>query len=171
MFGDDKAAELYEKFKTDLFKVFNAYESQNSTAAPAFFSNSVAHMDVRSSGASSTDYASFVLENDEDDVQKSELETYLGEPILPTLTTQDEMNFDILVWWKMNSCKYPTLANIARDVLAMPVTSVASESMFSDGGTVLTTHRTSLSPDLVQAFLCLSDWLPDFFDADMEIVD
>ncbi|XP_026457126.1 zinc finger BED domain-containing protein RICESLEEPER 1-like [Papaver somniferum] len=122
MFGDDKAAELYEKFKTDLFKVFNAYESQNSTAAPAFFSNSVAHMDVRSSGASSTDYASFVLENDEDDVQKSELETYLGEPILPTLTAQDEMNFDILVWWKMNSCKYPTLANIARDVLAMPVT-------------------------------------------------
>ncbi|RZC75552.1 hypothetical protein C5167_051029 [Papaver somniferum] len=161
----------YEKFRIDLTKIFKAYESQNNTSAPAFFSNSVSRMDVRGPGTTNPDYATFLLENDEYDVKKSELETYLEEPILPTVSPQDEYNFDILSWWKLSAAKYPILSKIARDVLAVPVTSVASESMFSDGGRVLTTHRASLSPELVQALLCLSDWLPGSFDADMEVID
>ncbi|XP_026437954.1 zinc finger BED domain-containing protein RICESLEEPER 1-like [Papaver somniferum] len=85
---------------------------------------------------------------------------------------KDEYLFEILSWWKLNAPKYPTLAKMARDVLAIPVTSVASESMFSAGGRVLTTHRASLDPEVVEALLCLSDWLPDFIcDEDMEILE
>ena len=43
-------------------------------------------------------------------------------------TTQ---NFDILTWWKTNAHRYPILAQIARDVLAMPISTIASESAFS----------------------------------------
>ncbi|RZC57196.1 hypothetical protein C5167_004500 [Papaver somniferum] len=172
IFGDNERASVeYEKFRIDLTKIFKAYESQNNTSAPALFSNSVSRMDVRGPGTTNPDYATFLLENDEYDVQKSELETYLEEPILPTVSPQDEYNFDILSWWKLSAAKYPILSKIARDVLAVPVTSVASESMFSDGGRVLTTHRALLSPELVQALLCLSDWLPGSFDADMEVID
>ena len=39
--------------------------------------------------------------------------------------------FDILLWWKANSSKYPILSQITRDVLAISVSTIASESAFS----------------------------------------
>ncbi|KAH9686208.1 BED-type domain-containing protein [Citrus sinensis] len=59
---------------------------------------------------------------------KSELDTYLEEE---DKTTPD---FDILMWWKVNRSRYPILSEIARDLLAVPVSTVASESAFSAGG-------------------------------------
>jgi hypothetical protein len=55
-------------------------------------------------------------------------------------------NFDILNWWKVNSTKVLILSKITRDVLAIPVTTVASESAFSTGGHVLDPFRSSLAP-------------------------
>ncbi|KAF7143472.1 hypothetical protein RHSIM_Rhsim05G0163800 [Rhododendron simsii] len=42
-------------------------------------------------------------------------------------------SFDIFAWWKSSGLKYPTLQAIARDVLVVPVSTVASESLFSTG--------------------------------------
>ena len=42
--------------------------------------------------------------------------------------------FDILMWWKMNSSRYRVLSQIAHDVLAIFVSTVAFESAFSSGG-------------------------------------
>ncbi|KAE8714815.1 hypothetical protein F3Y22_tig00110187pilonHSYRG00079 [Hibiscus syriacus] len=36
--------------------------------------------------------------------------------------------FDILSWWKVNSPRFPVLSNMAKDVLAIPLSTVASES-------------------------------------------
>ncbi|XP_075492436.1 zinc finger BED domain-containing protein RICESLEEPER 2-like [Primulina tabacum] len=58
----------------------------------------------------------------------------------------------------VNSSKFPTLAEMARDVLAIPISTVASESAFSTGGRVLDSFRSSLTPRLVQALICLQDW-------------
>ena len=58
--------------------------------------------------------------------------TYLDEPVF-----QRNENFNILEWWKANAPKLPTLAKMARDVLTVPATTVASESTFSVGGRVL----------------------------------
>ena len=62
------------------------------------------------------------MENDVDNV-KSELDRYLDESLLPR--TED---FNILQWWKLNGVKYNVLYEIAKDVLAVPITTVASES-------------------------------------------
>ena len=70
---------------------------------------------------------------------KSELDHYLEENIFPR--TQD---FDILNWWKANGVRYPTLQLIARDILAIPVSTVASESAFSTSGRVVSTYRSRL---------------------------
>ena len=43
-------------------------------------------------------------------------------------------DFDILMWWKMNSSRYRVLSQIAHDVLAIFVSTVAFESAFSSGG-------------------------------------
>jgi len=39
-----------------------------------------------------------------------------------------------LIWWKTNWLKFPTLQAIVMDVLAIPITIVASKSAFSTSG-------------------------------------
>jgi len=85
---------------------------------------------------------------------RSELQQYLEEDFHP-LTA----DFDILKWWDVNSARYPTLGRIARDVLAVPASTVASESAFSTCGRVITDHRSSLAPETVEALICLGDWI------------
>ncbi|CAN1312021.1 Zinc finger BED domain-containing protein RICESLEEPER 2 [Linum perenne] len=61
---------------------------------------------------------------------------------------------------------------MARDVLAVPISSVASESAFSTGERVLSNFRSSLTPAIVEALICAEDWLqstsPDIFDPEEE---
>ena len=87
-------------------------------------------------------------------MSKSEYEKYLHE--------ENEVNrddFDILKWWKNNAARFPILARMARDVLAVPVSTVASQSAFSTSGHILNEFRTSLTPFMVQALVCAQDWL------------
>ncbi|GAV92143.1 Dimer_Tnp_hAT domain-containing protein/DUF4413 domain-containing protein, partial [Cephalotus follicularis] len=85
---------------------------------------------------------------------KSELEHYLEEDVLPR-----EETFDILAWWKSNGIKYPTLQTIARDIYAIPICTVASESTFSMGGRLVSSHRSRLHPTTVKALACTQSWL------------
>jgi hypothetical protein len=68
-------------------------------------------------------------------------------------------NFDILMWWKVNSTKFPILAEVARDVLAIPITTVASESAFSTGGRVIDPYRSFLAQKTIEALVCTQNWL------------
>uniref|UniRef100_A0A7N0VK88 HAT C-terminal dimerisation domain-containing protein n=1 Tax=Kalanchoe fedtschenkoi TaxID=63787 RepID=A0A7N0VK88_KALFE len=61
---------------------------------------------------------------------KTEMQIYLEEPLL---TLDSNAKCEILDWWKFNVCRYPMLSKIAHDVLAVPVTIVASEAAFSMG--------------------------------------
>ncbi|KAL4284773.1 hypothetical protein GQ457_16G007020 [Hibiscus cannabinus] len=87
-------------------------------------------------------------------VNKSELEKYLEDACEPNVP-----NFQILPWWKDQARRYPILHNVAKDVLAIPISTVASESAFSTGGRVLDSFRTSLTPKMVEALVCTQDWL------------
>ena len=87
-------------------------------------------------------------------VKKSELDKYLCDEC-----EQNEETFEILQFWKDQNKRYPILTMMARDVLAMPVSTVASESAFNTGGRVLDSFRTSLTPRIVEALICAQDWL------------
>ncbi|XP_028788017.1 zinc finger BED domain-containing protein RICESLEEPER 2-like [Neltuma alba] len=68
-------------------------------------------------------------------------------------------DFDILGWWKVNSFKYKILSLIARDVLAMRVSTVSSKSAFSTGGHIIDEFRSSLSSKMAEALICTQNWL------------
>ena len=90
--------------------------------------------------------------------KKDELETYLKESVEhPDLMIG--MEYDVLSWWKKNSAKYPILSSVARDVLALQVSSVASESAFSTSGRLLEPHRSSLTHYMVEVLMCTKQWL------------
>ncbi|CAI0387864.1 unnamed protein product [Linum tenue] len=84
----------------------------------------------------------------------TELDMYLAEDIIPRTA-----EFDLLLWWKLNGLKYPTLQSIARDFLAIPITSVPSESAFSSGGRLLDPHRSRLHYSTVEAMMCTRSWI------------
>ncbi|KAL8493872.1 hypothetical protein ACS0TY_024874 [Phlomoides rotata] len=55
--------------------------------------------------------------------------------------------------------RYPILSLIIKDIFAIPSSTVASESVFSLGKRVVDPFRSSLSPKMVEALVCTSDWL------------
>ncbi|KAF7140300.1 hypothetical protein RHSIM_Rhsim06G0070300 [Rhododendron simsii] len=106
---------------------------------------------------------------------KSELDRYLEEEQLPMCD-----DFGILGRWKSNGLKYPVLQAIARDVLAVPVSTIASESSFSTSGRMVSPSRNRLHPKTLEALMCTQSWLaalenevkvPTINDGDMDVDD
>ncbi|KAH9648221.1 BED-type domain-containing protein [Citrus sinensis] len=86
--------------------------------------------------------------------QKTQLELYLSEP-----RADRSSHLDILNFWKDNQVRYPELASMARDVLTIPISTVAFESTFSVCGRVLDQFRSSLKPETVESIVCSRDWI------------
>lgn len=104
---------------------------------------------------------------DEDDFARSKRQKVRAKPLrgevdnyLESATMPEDKDFNVLNWWK-NDTNYPTLRKIAKDILAIPVSSVASESAFSMGGRVISAHRSRLHSQTVEALMCLQSWLVD----------
>ncbi|KAA0043375.1 zinc finger BED domain-containing protein DAYSLEEPER-like [Cucumis melo var. makuwa] len=142
------------------------YSSKSSTKEEPQRSTSTSYLTLKRDGSSSKislpnkkdrhlKFEEFVsnVENDVNNV-KSKLDRYLDESLLPR--TKD---FNILQWWKLNGVKYNVLYEIAKDVLAVPITTVASESAFSIGGRHVGPHRSQIHENLLEALMCTQDWL------------
>jgi hypothetical protein len=70
----------------------------------------------------------------------------------------DEGNFlNPLDWWRDNSMKYPNLATLALEYLAIPATSAPSERVFSRAGRLLTMKRASLAPDIAERMMFIKE--------------
>ncbi|KAL2899637.1 putative AC transposase, partial [Bienertia sinuspersici] len=87
---------------------------------------------------------------------QSNVDAYLNFPLM---ARNSETPFNILEHWKSQAVSFPIMSCIAKDVLAVPITSVAAESSFSMGGRVLTKYKSSLRTDNVEAFVTTQNWL------------
>ncbi|CAM8982292.1 unnamed protein product [Rhodiola kirilowii] len=65
------------------------------------------------------------LEDSDEGVVGHEVDRYLLDPIVKAANPSD---YDILEWWKINGDKYPGLAALTKDIMAIQVSTVASES-------------------------------------------
>ena len=77
------------------------------------------------------------------------MDKYLSEDL------NDDDDFNILDWWKLNSHRFPIISQLARDVLGMPISTVAFESTFSTGGRVLDAYKSSLTPKVYKLLFVL----------------
>ena len=63
---------------------------------------------------------------------------------------------DPLAWWKGNKSRFPTLARIAREYLAIPAMSTPSERLFSAAGYISSQRRSRLSGENLNQLVFLN---------------
>ena len=84
--------------------------------------------------------------------ESAEIFEYLSARIEPS-------NKDPLEFWKNNATKYPILAKMAADYLAIPASSVPVECVFSDAKNLVSFKRKKLQAKSIKAIMCLNSWL------------
>uniref|UniRef100_A0A3Q7JFE8 HAT C-terminal dimerisation domain-containing protein n=1 Tax=Solanum lycopersicum TaxID=4081 RepID=A0A3Q7JFE8_SOLLC len=69
------------------------------------------------------------------------------------------------MWWKVNEPRFPILAEMVRDVLAIPISSVASECAFSTGGRSLLKNPNTNPEDFFKLHFPVEMvlWVTGFF--------
>ncbi|XP_076883743.1 zinc finger BED domain-containing protein RICESLEEPER 3-like [Bidens hawaiensis] len=90
--------------------------------------------------------------NSNDDI--TELQKYLKDA-----TMQNTEDFDILQRWKLNTSKYPTLSKMAKELLAIPLSTLPTESAFYIEKRVLDPYRSVLPVTIIEALVCTRDWV------------
>ncbi|KAL0711595.1 hypothetical protein Bca4012_018573 [Brassica carinata] len=93
------------------------------------------------------------------DEGSSELDIHLMERPVPRTSDRMGREFHVLSWWRRNSTKYPVLSELVKDVVAVQVSSVASESAFCISGRILDLYRSYLTPYMIESLTCTQQWL------------
>ena len=151
----EKAQYEIENLKKICYELLHVYQSNSKNPRSSQGSSIQVPNLPRFQQDDLTKLVAFLSESSSTNVTvNSELDHYLDEATLPW--TQD---FDILNWWKTLGIRYPTLQQIAKDFLAIPVSTVASESAFSTSGRVVSLHRSRLHPNTLEALMCSQSWL------------
>ena len=128
---------LYNNYKEKYGNNINSIKSLfTSTTSSHFYKGALEILKTRRK--TTTSYP-----NDTNDIDK-----YLS---VETIPFEDNENFDILIWWKIQQIKYQNLSIIVRDVLTVPISTVASKAAFSAGGRVVSQRRCNLSHGAVEA--------------------
>ncbi|KAJ3709069.1 hypothetical protein LUZ61_012774 [Rhynchospora tenuis] len=93
----------------------------------------------------------------------SELDEYLGEKVIDI----EDVDFDLLGWWKQNQSRFPILSRMARDILAVP----ACPYWVTDTINILKGREDDYFEDLealnevdrhlLEAEICSKDWILD----------
>ena len=84
---------------------------------------------------------------------------YLEEP---RLDKKQNSKLKVLSWWKEHYNRFPELSLMARDLMNIPITTVATESSFSIEKKILILYQSRLLPENVEATLCTKSWLYGF---------
>jgi hypothetical protein len=92
------------------------------------------------------------------ELSKSKLKKYLANEF----EDPSDTSFDILIGWKAISSKYLILLTVARDVLVISMSVVASKITFSIRGCVLYVFKSSLNPATIKALILFfyQNWIP-----------
>lgn len=149
--GDEVANEMVELVRDTMDRLYDDYSMADSPNVVVPSESERTHMEGDTIGCSDP-YAMVnsrherFLEAKKSTGCSNEIEKYLAE----NCESRKDVKFEILGWWKANSNRYQVLSKMARDVLAVPISTIASELAFSTRGHILDPFQSSLSPLTVQ---------------------
>lgn len=143
------AADRIKEVSSNLKDLFTEY-----SMAPSSSDHSVLPSTSNGSRDKLKGFDKFLFETSQSLNVTSDLEKYLEEPIFPR-----NCDFSILNWWKVHTPRYPILSVVARDFLAIPVSTLGLEVALSNRGRTLDEYRSMLTPDTREALICGQDWL------------
>lgn len=86
-----------------------------------------------------------------------ELSSYIAFPY--PRKSNDISSTEVIQFWKTHSQIYPNLSRMARKYLAIPITSVSSERLFSAARLAIPHTRCSLLPETIREEMLLKSWL------------
>ncbi|XP_031262506.1 zinc finger BED domain-containing protein RICESLEEPER 1-like [Pistacia vera] len=150
MYPHKEAQDKIDEVQAALYEIYEEYaaETQFANSEPPIEINKVQRDNVQRPKRTSSRFCQFVRTTETVQHEKSKLDRYLEEKCL--LWDKDDTSFDALQWWKVNQTNYRILFKMVREILAIPITTVASEATFSAGSRVIDTYQSSSSPDTVQ---------------------
>src|SRR6266487_905787 len=162
MYGAAKAKTIDAKLEELIGKLFDHYKSLHPIGFVASdvtsSSNNTIQSDVVTMGVGG-DVDMDVLhrrrvKRRQSEQKSSELVRYKEDEV-----EDDYERFELLKWWKSKTTKYFVLSLMARDILAIPISTVSFESAFSTGGRVLDAYRSSLKAETVESLICTQSWI------------
>ncbi|XP_072090486.1 zinc finger BED domain-containing protein RICESLEEPER 2-like [Arachis hypogaea] len=179
VYGLNQAKYMLKKLKDIIHKLFEYYSMiypLPDGSSSGSFNSSIASHDHGVGGENANeeedgfeDEFRLRVKKKQGEVKRNELERYMEDDMEDNVP-----GFDILRWWKLKSMKYYALAHMARDLLAIPVSTMSSKSAFSTSGRVLDQFRSSLSSSTVESLICSQNWLKTqekMYDLKQELED
>ncbi|XP_038714748.1 zinc finger BED domain-containing protein RICESLEEPER 2-like isoform X1 [Tripterygium wilfordii] len=147
--------EMYEQYACNFASTNEENSSQRSSKSQGEDVGSSSTVDMNSGWSK---FDEFIDMTENAPPAKSDLDVYLGE-VVYRCSQEEKGKWNALGWWRVNGLKYRILSKMASDVLAIPITTVASEATFSAGSRVIDTYRANLAPKTIEALMCGGDWV------------
>ncbi|XP_042752893.2 zinc finger BED domain-containing protein RICESLEEPER 2-like [Lactuca sativa] len=118
--------EMYEEY----LEIHDASVREAATPANGCGGNEVSKTSL---GSGWEAFGEFIKNTDLERPEKSELDMYLEEGVYRDPRQKGMDSFKALEWWNVHKLKYRVLSKMVMDVLAIPISTVASEATFSAG--------------------------------------
>ena len=152
LYPDREARENVAKVREALYEIYEEYVREyqyggENSAETHVLDSGMSDVNIKAFFPGWSEFANYVISVETVLPQQSDLDVYFAEGCY--ICKRDSNKFNALKWWKANSLKYRILSKMARDILAIPITTVASEATFSAGSRVIDTYRASLAPETV----------------------
>jgi hypothetical protein len=148
IYGSDADLHL-SRFRCDLTCAYHKYAKDISNQGPS--SSAMADGSrCTSSDISFEEWRKGKYERNMVHSQWNELDQYLKQP--PENLDKDG---NVLAWWQDNAQNFPILGKMARDFLAIPVSTLISSSEVMKMASV----HDGVLPEIAQALICGKDWL------------
>ncbi|KAL4566642.1 hypothetical protein LXL04_030762 [Taraxacum kok-saghyz] len=148
MYHENEARKNIDKVKKALYDLYEEYVNEYYSSGEEGNGENIQqqnNVNIQTSCSGWSEFDQFVRTVENIQPLKSELDNYLEEGCY--ICDSGPTPFDALQWWRSNSLKYRILSHMARDILAIPITTVASEATFSAGSRVIDTYRASLASE------------------------
>ncbi|OMP14290.1 Peptidase C48, SUMO/Sentrin/Ubl1 [Corchorus olitorius] len=152
IYGPDSAGNDLAMIRRTLTNIFNEYASNIYSLNDT---NALASLSVAEEKTMET-FQKWYNSKMKITTETSELDKYLQEPIICLETEQ----FEVLGWWSAHASKFPILGRMARDILAIPMSTIIQQgSSLNEKVMMDNPIFKGLDPQIIEAMICGKDWL------------